>query len=226
MAPAGRRNIRSHEPCAERRQCCRVITPECLTDRSAFARAVGAASAKVRLKGNLASIRRGVHFDSVSHASLLKMTKSKRRAPTICRIGSNSTAKTSGLVRWDSEGMRLEFTNKTKRAAFARSGETCECHLIPWLNRPNGCGQRLVDGRIRYEHINPDAMRPDNSLANAAVLVIPCWREKTDKHDLPTIAKNNRVRDRARGIRKGKQPFRGWRGFDGRAIRNPRLHQS
>lgn len=98
--------------------------------------------------------------------------------------------------------MRLEFTSKTKRQAFVRSNGVCECSMIPWLNRPEGCGQRLTDGRIRYEHINPDAIRSDNSLENCAVLSIGCWREKTSRYDLPTIAKSNRVKDRARGIRR------------------------
>lgn len=97
--------------------------------------------------------------------------------------------------------MRLEFTSKTKRQAFARSNGLCECALIPWLNRPEGCGQRLTDG-VRYEHILPAELGGDNSLENAAALTIQCWKEKTAKYDLPTIAKSNRVRDRARGIRR------------------------
>ena len=91
---------------------------------------------------------------------------------------------------------RLEFTAATKREAFARSGGICECHRIPWLNRPDGCGARLTAGNTFYEHINPDQIRQDNSLDNAAVLCKTCWREKTDTFDLPTIAKSNRVRDR------------------------------
>lgn len=98
--------------------------------------------------------------------------------------------------------MRLEFTSKTKRQAFARSNGLCECALIPWLNRPEGCGQRLADGNVRFEHILPAELGGGNSLENAAALVIPCWKEKTAKYDLPTIAKSNRVRDRARGIRR------------------------
>lgn len=91
---------------------------------------------------------------------------------------------------------RLEFTAATKRDAFSRSGGICECHRIPWLNRPDGCGVRLVAGNIFYEHINPDAIRQDNSLDNAAVLCKTCWREKTDHYDRPVIAKSNHVRDR------------------------------
>ena len=105
--------------------------------------------------------------------------------------------------------MRSEFTSKTKRRAFARSNGVCECHLVPFLDRPDGCGVKLVDGRIRYEHINPVEISSDNSLENCAVLTLACWREKTDKYDLPIIAKSNRVRDRARGIKRksGRSSF-------------------
>jgi hypothetical protein len=91
---------------------------------------------------------------------------------------------------------RLEFTAETKRQAFARSCGICECHRIPWLARPDGCGVNLTAGNIFYEHINPDQIRRDNSLDNAAVLCKTCWREKTDHYDRPTITKSNHVRDR------------------------------
>lgn len=98
---------------------------------------------------------------------------------------------------------RLEFTAQTKRDAFDRSGGVCECYRIPWLKRPDGCGVKLVDGAIYYEHVNPDNIRHDNSLDNCAVLTRTCWREKTDRYDRKVIAKSNHVRDGARGI---KQP--------------------
>jgi hypothetical protein len=97
--------------------------------------------------------------------------------------------------------MRLEFTTKTKRQAFERSGGICECALVPFLNRPQGCGQKLVDGQVRYEHIVPTEMTRDNSLENCAALSLACWKEKTAEYDLPIIAKSNRQRDRARGIK-------------------------
>jgi hypothetical protein len=102
---------------------------------------------------------------------------------------------------------RLEFTNKTKNAAYKRSNGICECHRVPMLNRPQGCGQKLTEGRIRYEHIVPDEIRPDNSLENCAVLALGCWREKTDKYDLPTIAKSNRQRNAHIGIKSSRSRF-------------------
>lgn len=103
---------------------------------------------------------------------------------------------------------RLEFTAKTKRLAFERSQGVCECALVPMLNRPNGCGTRLTDGRVRYEHIIPDNIAQDNSLENCAALSLGCWREKTDNYDRKVIAKSNHQRDRARGIKpKRSRPF-------------------
>lgn len=96
---------------------------------------------------------------------------------------------------------RLEFTSPTKRAAYKRSLGICECHLIPWLKRPQGCGCRLGAGNTFYEHIVPDNIRPDNSLDNCAVLTKTCWREKTDTYDRKVIAKSNHVRDLARNIK-------------------------
>lgn len=103
---------------------------------------------------------------------------------------------------------RLEFSKKTMRAAFDRSGGICECARVPMLGRPQGCGQKLTDGRVRYEHIVPAELGGDNSLDNAAALSISCWKEKTARFDLPTIAKSNRQRDRARGIgRRSSRPM-------------------
>ena len=102
---------------------------------------------------------------------------------------------------------RLEFSPQIKRLAYQRSEGICECHLVPMLRRPKGCGQKLGVGNVFYEHIIPDKLKSDNSLDNCAALCKTCWKEKTSSYDLPTIAKSNRVRDRARGIK----PTRGRR---------------
>jgi 5-methylcytosine-specific restriction enzyme A len=97
---------------------------------------------------------------------------------------------------------RLEFTSATKRAAWDRANGVCECHRAYQLKRPSGCGQELsIRNGVYYEHIAQDAIAQDNSLENCAVLTKTCWREKTAMHDLPAIAKSNRVRDKARRIR-------------------------
>lgn len=100
---------------------------------------------------------------------------------------------------------RNEFTAATKREAYARSGGICECHRIPNWPHPI-CGAPLGDGNTFYEHIDPDAISSRNDLDNAAVLSKTCWSLKTNSIDKPTIAKANRVRDRAHGIRPENYP--------------------
>jgi hypothetical protein len=99
---------------------------------------------------------------------------------------------------------RNNFSKKTMREAFTRSGGICECHLIPHVFL-NPCGRTLSDGNTFYEHIEPDQISQDNSLANCAVLVRNCWRFKTDFYDAPTIAKVRHRSDASRGI---KERFR------------------
>lgn len=112
---------------------------------------------------------------------------------------------------------RRNFTNPTKRSAFNRSKGICECHRIPHVfSTP--CGMPLRDGQVWYEHINCDELSHDNSLDNCAALTPACGRYKTDYYDKPTIAKSNRVLDRARGIKRTQRPFRGWRKFNGEAV--------
>lgn len=120
---------------------------------------------------------------------------------------------------------RLEFTAATKREAFARSGGICECHRVPALmrilcNQP--CGARLCVGNTEYHHIVADALRPDNSLDNAATLTKTCHALVTDLHDKKVIAQAKRREDRQRGIRPApRQVLMGTvrsgvtRGFDG-----------
>jgi hypothetical protein len=112
---------------------------------------------------------------------------------------------------------RREFSTQTKRDAFDRSGGFCECHLIPWLKRPDGCGVKLVTGAIFYEHIKTTFHSSDKSLDNCAVLSRTCWREKTSEHDLPSIAKTKRLLDSEHGIKK-PPTITAWRKFDGTPV--------
>lgn len=97
---------------------------------------------------------------------------------------------------------RANFTNPVKRAAYARSKGSCECHLVPHLPTFRvGCGARLGIGNTFYEHIDPDYISGRGGLDNCATLTRTCWKLKTATYDLPVIAKVKRQMDRARGIR-------------------------
>lgn len=101
--------------------------------------------------------------------------------------------------------MRREFTKQTMREAYERSEGLCEGIL--------SSGERCcaeVTHKKHFDHIIPDALGGDNSLTNCAVLCLPCHGSKTQKIDVPMIAKAKRVADKHLGIRK-KSRFPGSR---------------
>lgn len=77
---------------------------------------------------------------------------------------------------------RREFTAKIKVAAFKRSNGICEC----------GCGQRLMPGKIEYDHRIPDAMGGEPTLENCMAVTSSCHAAKTRGTDIPAIAKAKR----------------------------------
>lgn len=106
---------------------------------------------------------------------------------------------------------RLEFTIKTQRFMLKRAGGICECHRIPHVFKVF-CGAPLGAGNTFFEHIDPDALRPDNSAKNGAVLTRTCWKYKTDHFDKGVIAKAKRVFDNHNGIEDPwKKPLPGGR---------------
>jgi 5-methylcytosine-specific restriction endonuclease McrA len=96
---------------------------------------------------------------------------------------------------------RREFTKKTQREAFTRSGFKCEATGAMYGLEPgNRCNADLAKG-VEFDHIVLDANSKDNSLANCAAVCIPCHKHKTAKHDIPMAAKTVRMQDKARGIK-------------------------
>ena len=87
--------------------------------------------------------------------------------------------------------MRREFTAKVKVAAYERAGGGCE-----------ECGMPLRVGKFHYDHILPDALGGEPTLANCAVLCSGCHGAKTARQDVPTIAKVKRVRAKHLGAKK------------------------
>ena len=102
--------------------------------------------------------------------------------------------------------MRREFSKQVKLAAWQRCRGYCE-----------NCTAKLFVGKFEYDHRSPAAISEDNSLFNAQVFCTACHDKKTREHDVPAIAKSNRVRARHIGIKR-KSRFRGWRKFDGRVV--------
>jgi 5-methylcytosine-specific restriction protein A len=85
---------------------------------------------------------------------------------------------------------RREFPAKIRVAAFERANGHCE-----------GCTARLVTGKFHYDHVLPDALGGEPTLANCAVLCTACHGAKTAKGDVPQIAKMKRQRTAHIGAR-------------------------
>ena len=99
--------------------------------------------------------------------------------------------------------MRQEFSAKTRRTAFERAAGICECHRlvnVPGII-PGGCGAQLVLGLINFEHVICAELGGEPTLENCATLTRTCWRIKTDKYDLPTVAKTKRQHAKNVGTR-------------------------
>lgn len=100
---------------------------------------------------------------------------------------------------------RKEFTKKTQRAAWTRSGERCEATGdIYGLPAGQRCGADLTRTGVHYDHIDPDANSKDNSLDNCCACCPSCHGWKTSNRDRPLIAKTNHQQDKVRGIKKPK----------------------
>jgi len=106
--------------------------------------------------------------------------------------------------------MRVEFSKAVRLAAWRRAKGRCE-----------GCGGLLIPGKFAYDHINPSEFSHDNSLENIQCLCAACHQTKTSKTDIPAIAKSNRVRSTAAGIRRNRK-ITAWRNFAGEIVRKPR----
>lgn len=92
--------------------------------------------------------------------------------------------------------MRREFPAKVRVAAFERAKGRCE-----------KCTARLFVGKFIYDHIIPDALGGEPTLENCQVLCSACDDVKTDKNDIPVIAKVKRIRVKHYGGRKGPYCF-------------------
>jgi 5-methylcytosine-specific restriction endonuclease McrA len=95
------------------------------------------------------------------------------------------------------EIVRQEFTTKTRREALERSGGFCEGTKADGTR----CNANLWQKRRIFDHIIPCALGGTNDLSNAQVLCTTCDDIKTDKKDIPTIAKAKRISDKHQGVK-------------------------
>lgn len=82
---------------------------------------------------------------------------------------------------------RREFSRKDKAAAIARAAGKCQ-----------KCNAALKPGEAAVDHILPDILGGEPTLANAQVLCRPCHAEKS-ADDIRRTRKADRQRDRHSG---------------------------
>lgn len=119
-----------------------------------------------------------------------------------------------------------DFSRKTKVAAWERADGRCEHEEFRrgQLLRDNGdfirerCNKKLFPGDIFYDHIIPEAISHDNSLANCQVLCRDHHDAKTRKADVPTIAKVKRVQANHIGAKVKRPASKYKRRMDGKVV--------
>ena len=94
---------------------------------------------------------------------------------------------------------RTNFSKAVKAAAWARCAGLCECCRLP------------IRGTPQYDHVLPDTLGGDATLANCMVLCHGCHAAKTYGHDRPRNDKAVRVLEKNAGIRKSVRPMAGGR---------------
>lgn len=93
--------------------------------------------------------------------------------------------------------MRREFPAKVKLAAYDR----CRINGKPHCER---CGKRIL-GLPEYDHDLPDGLGGEPTLENCKVLCGTCHRKKTGEEDVPMMAKADRVKRKAAGVRRKRK---------------------
>ena len=86
---------------------------------------------------------------------------------------------------------RQEFSAKVKAQAFSNCDGVCE-----------NCGIKLTIGNVEYDHDTPDGLGGEAKISNCRVLCRNCHSKKTHFVDRPKMAKADRVRKKAFGIKK------------------------
>jgi 5-methylcytosine-specific restriction enzyme A len=108
--------------------------------------------------------------------------------------------------------MRKEFSRSVRVAAWKRADGCCQ-----------ECTRRLYPGDARFDHIIPAGLGGDATLDQCRVLCRWCHDVKTFGSDVPAIARaKRREASHVLGAERSRNPIRGWRKFDGTAVKNPR----
>lgn len=105
--------------------------------------------------------------------------------------------------------------DRVKVRVWERGGRCCA-----------GCGRPLTEGdRKICDHIKPLILGGANRETNLQTLGAACCAPEKDKCDMAAKSRVARKRSRSYGRKVARQPFRGWRRFDGTIRLNPKAQR-
>jgi 5-methylcytosine-specific restriction endonuclease McrA len=90
--------------------------------------------------------------------------------------------------------MRREFSKTVKWDAYKRCLVNDKPHC-------ESCGLRII-GVPEFDHVKPDGLGGEPTLENCAVLCGKCHRLKTHEEDRPIMAKADRQKKAAAGVKR------------------------
>ena len=103
---------------------------------------------------------------------------------------------------------RKEFSAKVKAEAFRNCNGFCE-----------NCGIKLTIGTVEYDHATPDGLGGKAEISNCRVLCKSCHSKKTHKVDRPKMAKADRIRKKAYGIKRSSWQSKWKKKINGEVVR-------
>lgn len=118
---------------------------------------------------------------------------------------------TRAVKEWVGKSDDTPIPPRVKLRVFQKASGLCEL-----------CTRKLFPGHWEADHVVALINGGQNCESNLQALCdIPCHNSKT-KTDVKEKADTYRVRLKHSGIRRPKQPFRGWRKMNGTVVFNPK----
>lgn len=105
-------------------------------------------------------------------------------------------------------GKRKEFPQSVRKAAFARACRQAPegVENIPGVPQCEKCGNVIRAGNIEFEHLDPDGLGGEPTLANCGVwCAVPCSSKKTHTEDNPRMRKADAVLKATYGLKPAKR---------------------
>lgn len=117
---------------------------------------------------------------------------------------------------------RVEIPNAVKLEVFRRAGGPEDLHC-----EGAGCGMRIGGKRFDYDHIHPEVFqntprgeRPPIIADDVKLLGYECCHKDKSAREHKANSHSKRIIEKTARAKKAKQPFKGWKRFDGSPVYN------